>query len=129
LVCEPDSALVAFHLRKEWLEKHADRVRGILREHSVDPEASNYLNMLVYERINQAEEDFLYIARSTTLGLTTGQTYQAYKQKKDALRYAGKKENVYDYVRLMAHIMEHTREEDVDLLIRRLKEEAQKLIG
>jgi len=128
LMCEPDSALVTFCLRQDWLEKRSDRVQDILDESGIEAVTPSYLNMRIYESINQSEDDFFYIARSTALGLTTEQTYREYRRKKDDLRYGGKEEDdVYDYMGLMAHIMEHTREEDIDLLIKKLREAAERL--
>ncbi|MCH7663442.1 MAG: hypothetical protein IH859_06195, partial [Chloroflexi bacterium] len=149
LVCEPDSALVAFQLRPEWLDKHEDVLTHVMEETEIgkfngkkvleaakefnarglDTHPLNFLHIVIYERINQSPDDFLYIARSTSLGLTTKKKYDEKQRKADILKYELDMEvELVDYMGLMIHVMEHVGEDQIDLVVKRLEEEVLKLI-
>jgi len=155
LVCEPDSALVDFRISPRWIEENEHE---LVEDIEIEKEIYNLYEKIhkniphslilslkagkasykIYNCINESTSDWLYIARSEHLTVKKEEEYKDFIRKKNELRYLNdeRKEQkkdplkniIYDYLGLMAHIMEHNREKDIDLLVKRLMEEAQNLI-
>lgn len=153
LVCEPDSALVCFRLSPNWIKENMEKIEKSVK---IDERiikmyeeklglTPNLYEMLagkasyeIYEQINNSTRDWLYIARSKTLLTRTENEFKDYMRKDNELEYLnydlkkeGKEkidERIWEYIGLMAHIIEHNRKKDIELLIKRLKEEAEKLL-
>lgn len=126
---EPDSAIVSFAISKKWIEKNKDNLIDEIYDEAkksagAQPPSADILagvaTYKVYEGINDFPDDFLYLGRSEELKIKTEKDFEEFKRQE-----SGAADTVtYNYMGLIAHVMEHNRKEDVDLLVRRLKEEA-----
>ena len=146
LICEPDSALVSFSVSKKWIEDNQNRLLDGIYEKAKDMEnwvgmprtidmLTGIANHKVYESINESTKDFLYIGRSEELWIKTEEDFREFEKWKKKLLYKKIEDKTTDidttffnYMGLIAHIMEHNKEWAIDLLIRRLKEEARLLL-
>jgi len=146
LICEPDSALVSFSVSKKWIEDNEHRLSDEIYAKAKNME--NWVDMLrttnlltgianhkIYESINESTKDLLFIGRSEELWIKSEEDFKEFDKWKKKLLYkriedkAEKIETiVYNYMGLIAHIMEHNKEWAIDLLIRRLEEEARSLL-
>lgn len=133
LIYEPDSSIVSFAISEKWIEKNkeklADEIYDEARksaggEPSTDTLAGVAMHK-VYEGINDSPNDFLYLGRSEELKIKTEKDFEEFRRQE---KNAGPDALTYNYMGLIAHIMEHNRKKDVDLLVRRLKEEASYLL-
>lgn len=144
LICEPDSAIVSFAISKEWIRDNEAKL--IDNIHKKARQIENWIDITptteflagiatysIYEAINESTQDFLYIGRSEELWIKKEEEFKNFQNLKDKLIYK-KLENknidttVYNYMGLIAHVMEHNREKDIDRLVKRLDEEAKNLI-
>jgi glutamate/tyrosine decarboxylase-like PLP-dependent enzyme len=146
LICEPDSALVSFSVSKKWVADNETNLSGDIYSKAKNmenwvgmPETIDLLagiaNHKIYESINESTKDFLYIGRSEELWIKFEEDFKEFNKWKTKLLYkkledktANIDTTVYNYMGLIAHIMEHNKEWVIDLLIKRLEEEARSLL-
>jgi glutamate/tyrosine decarboxylase-like PLP-dependent enzyme len=146
LICEPDSALVSFSVSRGWIADNEKRLRDdiYLKAKNLEdwvgmPRERNLLagiaNHMIYGSINESTDDFLYIGRSEELWIKSEKDFNKFSKWKNKLLYKNLEDEtaqidttVYNYMGLIAHIMEHNEEWVIDLLIRRLEEEARALL-
>lgn len=146
LICEPDSALVSFSISRKWIEDNRRRLSSdicVSAKNLEDwvgmPTTINLLagiaNHKIYESINESIKDFLYIGRSEELWIKSEEDFREFNKWKKKLLYkklevktVNISTTVYNYMGLIAHIMEHNEEWVIDKLTKRLEEEAKSLL-
>jgi glutamate/tyrosine decarboxylase-like PLP-dependent enzyme len=144
LICEPDSAIVSFAISKEWIRDNEARLIKEIHEKAGQIESwiditpsidllAGIATYKIYEGINESSQDFLYIGRSEELWIKKEEEFKDFQHLKEKLIYKKLEEKridttVYNYMGLIVHIMEHNREKDIVLLVKRLKEEALSMV-
>ncbi len=134
LLCEPESAIVAFTLRGKWIEKHAEGLRRMIARDSFAYRADQerhleqlvgWANERIMRWINHDPRHSLFIATSEKLRICNRKQFNIYRAKVAA---AGHDEVVTDYSGLIVHIMEHNSCRAVDKLVRELERMSNQLL-
>jgi glutamate/tyrosine decarboxylase-like PLP-dependent enzyme len=133
----PQTAIINMRLSPDWVEKNISKFDNeIVRKADKIAEAYEYvdhkislnsvlsgeLTFKVYENINKNKGDMLYIGKSTELKTLSEQDYHAANEVKQIFPGAG-----HENTGLLIHVMEHNRIKDMNTLVRRLNQEANKL--